>query len=571
MARNRNMQLLCVVVILIIFAYNIRNLANLDMPCIELDEFGYWTNAALFAGKDWSHITTNLCSYYGYGLGVIYSLFIRVCPDINIAYQMSILFNSVLVSSSVLLMAYICRYIYKEIDFACIPAVGLALFYPGILNNTQFSWSETLLFFFFLVNVVFLIKVVAEKRSIYSVLLAVSSIYTYMIHQRALGLVAAVIVCMLFGVWCKRITKRQFIFFMFTFIVMFLIHCTIKDYIYNHNWSNTYSSFEMGNEISAEEKKLANDYGSQANNILFCFSLNGIKCFLIGFFGKLYYMGISSFFLVFEGMRFVFGRIKKDYKNSIPEVFMLLTLFFTLGIATIFQIYPSRIDTVLYGRYTDWIIIIFIAFGIIQLLHNGIEGKILAIYALVATIYIILFHQITDSYHLSSYFPTCAPAANYYRVLCKGKLGNHWMELMHTIHCSIMIVVYVGVTILRKKKIQSICVFVLFLFFWTFEADSTIENTIYIGYKEEIKEISAEIKSYAQEKIYYLVDDKSQYNIYIGSIQFLLYENSIECVSAENAEQILEGILIYPTDISVNFEGAEEYEHFAFVVWGDVL
>lgn len=570
MTKSRNMQLLCLAVILIIGGYNIRNLANLDMPCIELDEFGYWTSAALFAGKDWSNVTANLCSYYGYGLGLIYSLFIRVCPNINIAYQVSILFNSVLVSCSVLLIVDICRYIYKEIDYSCILAAGIALFYPGILNNTQFSWSEIILFFLFLVDLVFMIKVVVENKCIYSVLLAVSSVYTYMIHQRSLGVIIAVIVCMLFGVWCKKITKKQLIFFVFTLILMFLIHCTIKDYVYDYNWSNTYNSFEKGNEISDEEKQLANDYGSQINNILFCFSLNGIKCFLIGFFGKVYYMGIASFFLVFEGVRFLFSRIKKDYSNYIPEVFMLLTLFFTLGIATIFQIYPSRIDTVLYGRYTDWIIIIFITLGIVQLLRNGIGGQLLAGYLLCAIVYIVLFHQITDSFNLSSYFPTCAPAANYYRILCKGKLGNHWIELMHIIHCSIIIIVYMGVTILKKKKIQGICVLMLFLVFWISEADSTIENTIYIGYKEEIKEISAEIKSYAEEKIYYLVDDTSRYNMYIGSIQFLLSENSIECVSIENIEQISEGVLIYPTDISIKFEGAEEYEHFAFIVRRDV-
>lgn len=549
-----------------VFFFNVRNISNLDMPCIEFDEFGYWTNGILFAGKNWSSITSNFVSYYSYGYGLILALIIRSCDNITLSYQIAILFNALMLSSSVLILCWICKQMLPNINLSIIAIFSsVALFYPSTIMNSQFAWSETVLLFFFLLTGLFYIKTVKDEKSIYSFILATICFFTYMIHQRSLGILVSVSLGILFAYTNKIIDKKKIIFFIVGMIVMFFIHSYLKDYVYENNWN-----MKIENEGILEEKEtIGNDYSSQVNNILFCFTPEGVKCFFMGFLGKVYYMSVVSFFLVPEGIIFLINKIRENYRKNNSEIFFVLSLFFMIGISTVFLIYPGRIDTVIYGRYTDWLIPVFITWGLINVYNNGVDKKRIIIYIFIFTIYLLLFGGLIKDYNLTKYFPTCAPAGNYFRILSKGELGNYWISLMHVCHIFVIGILYSLFNIFRQYK-YSLLMGVFFVIPWVIEANSSIENTLFIGYKDEMKAIVADIEKKELEGIYYLGDDSSEFNLYIGSLQFLLYEKTIRCIKLESAINIEEGIIIVPKDVQVNEDLGikKEYEKFSIFYKG---
>src|SRR5699024_3926067 len=88
-----------------------------------------------------------------------------------------------------------------------------------------------------------------------------------------------------------------------------------------------------------------------------------------GFIGKFFYLLVSSCGLAGYGIIFCFRHIIKGFREkaplSLPAFFFLLSLFFTLGINTVFTVGTLRIDAILYGRYAEFLIGPFLLLGII--------------------------------------------------------------------------------------------------------------------------------------------------------------------------------------------------------------
>ena len=140
---------------------------------------------------------------------------------------------------------------------------------------------------------------------------------------------------------------------------------------------------------------------------------------------------------------------------------------------------------------------------------------------------------------------------------------------MHVCHIFVIGILYSLFNIFRQYK-YSLLMGVFFVIPWVIEANSSIENTLFIGYKDEMKAIVADIEKKELEGIYYLGDDSSEFNLYIGSLQFLLYEKTIRCIKLESAINIEEGIIIVPKDVQVNEDLGikKEYEKFSIFYKG---
>lgn len=87
--------------------------------------------------------------------------------------------------------------------------------------------------------------------------------------------------------------------------------------------------------------------------------------------------GIGLWDMVQQVVKYVKG---KNYDNEELFIFCYILEAFlgTMAVAALFMIYPGRIDTVAYGRYTDWLGTDIITFGIFNLfLFDRKNAKIL--------------------------------------------------------------------------------------------------------------------------------------------------------------------------------------------------
>lgn len=525
-------------------------ITDLDMPCIELDEYGYWSSGALFAGRDWSSVTTNLCAYYSYGYGILLSILIKIFNSTTMAYRAAIIANVIMIGASSGLIILIFKKLFGYINMAIIIASILCMLYPSTAHNSQFAWSEISLLFSFLISIYCLQLLIEKSSFIYAVLFSLSVIMLYSIHQRSIGVTGAAFIIVIFLIKSGKMTKEQIVFLTVTFILALCVHINIKNFVYNNN-------FIVSEElITSQESMEGNDFGPQIlHSIRFVFSAEGIKCFMIGFLGKIYYMGIVSCFLVYEGVLETIKLIKHNWTKEISFIalYVISSLFLSIGIATVFLIYPTRIDTVLYGRYTDWIIPFFIALGIIKVIRGGIPLKRIAIYVILVNICLLTFLYAKTTYHLEKYFPTCAPAYNYFRI--NMNQDAHWTMVLHAVHSLIGILLLLYLKY-KPSLIKNFIVFCIIAYLWHVEANSAIDNTLFIGYKDQMKEAMSYIDGW-DDNIYYVLDKESRYSMYIGSLQFLADTRKIKCINQEQIPSITHGIFIINADSDVEIIGDE--------------
>ena len=91
MAKEKNWIL--VIGAIIIFAVLLKNLELFNRIYIIGDEFGYWANASLWAGKEWDSVAS-FNPYYSFGYSVALApLFLIKNPELM--YKVAILMNAV--------------------------------------------------------------------------------------------------------------------------------------------------------------------------------------------------------------------------------------------------------------------------------------------------------------------------------------------------------------------------------------------------------------------------------------------------------------------------------------------
>ena len=178
---------LCICTMILIIFY-LQNIDKLRLPAILLDEVGYWSSAAFWNGYDWSSLMGNFSSYYSYGYGIFLYLLMKIFKDVELLHQAAIVANVVMILCGYYLLRIIIKKFYPQIsNMALNIGCMIPLFYPSIQYHTQTAWSETFLFFFFLVSVLLVIKIFETGKWYYSVLLALNVVYLYMIHLRSIG------------------------------------------------------------------------------------------------------------------------------------------------------------------------------------------------------------------------------------------------------------------------------------------------------------------------------------------------------------------------------------------------
>ena len=279
-------ELICVLIIVVFY---IKNINRLLMPSIIYDEIGYWASAAWWNGWDWSDIMSNFSSYYSYGYSTILFVLMQLFHNPEILHQSAIVFNIFMVVIGYIVILNFINWLFPNINtitknILCM----LPLFSPSVQYHTQVAWSETLLFFLFLISIISIKKMIQNKSIISFVIYAFLLIYMYITHQRTVGILISGILLSLIISFISK-SWKQFIALMCTVSILLVCISIIKQQILINVYSNA------NGDISLYVN--GNDYIGQITKIKHLFSLEGFYDFLISLFGIVYYFFLSSFFI----------------------------------------------------------------------------------------------------------------------------------------------------------------------------------------------------------------------------------------------------------------------------------
>lgn len=534
----------------IIVFIGVRNISVQTSPAILLDEFGYWASGASMAGLDWSGITSQLCPYYSYGVGIILSLIIALVGKPEMWYRTAIIINIILVCAQFYVLSLLFIKIFPSKKKELIILLSFCVqFLSSILVYSQFVWAEIPLSFLYIVSTYILYNLCISGKIRYYIAFAVSLVFMYIVHQRALGVVLVGLGIIILNYFFRR-NRKGTILFTVIFLLLLMVSAIVKNKINENLWNNT--SQNIGVSV-IQSVKDANTYNGVWERIRGIFSPEGIKSVIIGIAGKIYYSACSTFLLFFEGIYYAVSTVrmaivKKDKRYStkfLLYIYFVGSYFSMVCIASVYFIYYGRIDQIMYGRYTDWVILPIIILGITSVREEKINAllKRFSIYAaIVLSIALFLFNIIQEK-KISSYFGSCAPFGYIFQ---KDAPNLEWIFYMT------LFIVLIGMILiisLNKTNLASTFVCLVIVIYLMRSSDSVIEKEFDNADRKIVHEI-AEVLEEAGE-VYYLYGDNIKQNQLIGSIQFSI-SKTIHCIGDGALETIDNGVIIKKTEEGCN-------------------
>lgn len=243
---------------------------------------------------------------------------------------------------------------------------GAAILYPPWIFYSQMTMTEALLHFLFILILYLFCLLVEKPTVITAICLSVTLIYIYCVHMRTIGVVIACVVT-LFLWGCQKLSDKKILVILLSGLCIAGICAIIlKDYTVAEVFSH------------ADSKALSgNDYGSQWSKFREFCSLKGARILTEGILGKIFYLGASGFGLFYwacwwcvkENILLFKRLIKKEHITITGwcGLFLLLAIIGEILISSIFMYRSKLIDCLVYGRYTDFLMPVFLLIGIVAM------------------------------------------------------------------------------------------------------------------------------------------------------------------------------------------------------------
>lgn len=360
------------------------------------DEFGYWANAAAMLGMDWSGISS-LHSYYSFGYSFLLLPLLKYCDSPLVMYRFSILLNFLMLFGHACILYRLMQLLFPKSNekiATCVSAAGAC--YSGVTAYVSLSMTETLLACSFLCTVLLLLRFLEKPKAAEGMLLAFLLVYLFIIHMRSMAVLAAAaltLVCAFGGVPARKRDRRKmaenhWIKYLAGLLLGLLaaacLAIGLKIYLDNNLYHLTSEEMLGWNGFTGQWKKTAG---------LFC--AEGIRNFLFGVVGKLFYLGNATFFTFYWGMLFlgkkVHGIIKGLKKEDLDKknyiyLFLFLAVLGTFALTAVYLSSGNRIDGIVYGRYNEFVLPVVICLGLVEMLRNRAVVK--------GTALMVLFHSL---------------------------------------------------------------------------------------------------------------------------------------------------------------------------------
>lgn len=544
------------VVFSIIFVVQLRHLNSLYAPWIYDDEIGYWGVASFLAGKDWSGILQH-CQYYSFGYSLLIAPLYYTDLSPIFLYRAAIILNAVIGLIALVVAFLIAKTLfeYKKISIYHVVVVA------SVLNATFFfqvntAWTELLLYMLVWGITYFLIKYIETNKLKFGVLLSLTLLYLYIVHQRMIGVVmVAFLTILVYMILEKKIEIKHILCFTLIMVIGFLIASVAKEYIQNELW-------KINESTSLIATSNANDYSGQIGKIKGIISTpESILNFLAQFLGKIFYFGRASFLLLFvviySWLKDIVLKIRKDIKLETVfwiKTFVCLSILAMMLITTIAMILPVRNDAIIYGRYAEPVIGILILVGLFVLLKEKYKKSEMILVILVSFVFevgvgVLIKKQLWNLGE--AVFTTSVISLARYFVDNELYLAKFTIEL--AIICLILLLVIFLKERYKKVIIAILCVAFIFISFKDAEYVYNVDLKYWQDQKKQVIELVENVVQNNGQTIYYILGDSFNQNGNKNTLQFLFPDNKVICIG--NEDLITEpGAIIFACAYDKNIE-----------------
>lgn len=354
------------------------------------DEFGYWASAAELAGYDWKDMTS-LGSYYSFGYGFLLFPVLKFATDGITAYQIAIGMNMVFMCIAIWLIQGIIKELFPKADeVKRILSAGIAVLYPSWIFYMQMTLTEALLMFLFVLLVRVCLSFWKNPGKGKALCIAVIAVYMYCVHMRSLGVVLACMIALLITLFQKKESRNSVIWCLCGLVLGFVLAAILKQWAVeevfvktNAEWLNT------------------NDYGGVCKKLQELFTGKGFYYFFAGILGKVLYLQTATFGLFYWAVVWCIGKVKRmikgenkngnEFVKGMAAFFLLLSLSFEIMLCAVYLAKDQTIDSLVYGRYIEFLIPVFMCVGVIvpkkKILSRGAAlGTVTGIIAVLLTV-----------------------------------------------------------------------------------------------------------------------------------------------------------------------------------------
>ncbi len=511
---------------IILLVYTMYKFNSYDMITIVYDEFGYWANASFFVGNDWSGIAST-SPYYSYGYSLVLTPLLYLVSDPSVRFKISLIINVFFLITTFILLYDCGKRLFKSMRKKYIMcAAFVTMLYPSYIMNVQFTWVETLLLLIFVT--IFWLFLKFEEKNKYRYVLGIGclTIYSYMVHQRNIGLIIVVLFIFILYSILKEINPKFLLCIVITLILGLLLHRFLKELVYNHVWASM-----------NEAVKNVNEYSGQVEKIKGLFSVLGIKLFLAGIGGRVYYILVGTCGITYFGFRYLAGAItksfiakmKKEQKKieNISLLFIILALCAQIVIAVVYMLLPTRIDSLVYGRYFEYELAPFIFIGFLYCISKFLKIKEVVLYLLGLFILTGLLYFTYVRIESSGYTFVTAPAVDYYYQLC----GDYTFLFYGSVIASIIFII---INLIRRflNKKTKVGIILLVGIFFGFMNYHLRQQVLYLQdyYKDTLK-ITNFLEDSKIESIYCIDIGNQDYENYwyrLGILQYTVADIKLE-------------------------------------------
>lgn len=335
-------------------------------PILFPDEFGYWAAAAKFAGYDWSEITS-ISYYYSYGYSLFLLPILSVTGNMTLAYRIAVALNVIFLLCSSIVLFHIITVLEPQTGrtrkaLLC----GAGIFYSGHIFYMQLTLPETLLVLLFFIQIWSLESYLREPNPFKGLFLSAVSVYMYYVHMRSIAMLISMIGILLLSAVRGQHYRKGLLAAVVGILLFMTGGYLIKDYLHNSLY------------LYASKQSIAvNDYAGQIEKIVSLCTLQGIKKLFISMAGKIYYLGTATGGLFFWAIKYLARGSRLLDRQRYLYLFVTISVVLHLTVVSIFTMTQERIDIVLYGRYNDIFIPLFICLGVLELLQTKASGRYL--------------------------------------------------------------------------------------------------------------------------------------------------------------------------------------------------
>lgn len=517
-----------IVVCTAIVVWGICFLNRLCLPYVVDDEFGYWMSGAYFAGYDWSSVS-NKISYYSYAYGLLLACALRIFTSV-VAYRVMAFINIIWLIGIYFVLIKLLKIVCKREDIVCHIVAFFGVTYTNNIVQSKLTWPEVCGYFVFGIIVYLMYKVFTDTANFYEYgLLAFLTVLLFAIHQRYVGvLVATLLSLFVYAVVNRKENKKNIVFFIIVFVIMFLINFFLKGRYQEDIWGNNTDAMNI------------NDFSGGFNKIKTALSSDGIRNVLLTAMGQIYYSCVATFGISILGITFLIIRVKETFKAkervSLWYIYIIISYLGMLAIGAIFlqDAYTnnSRVDYLLYGRYTENISSILICFGIVFIMdcyknRNSIVHSLYVGVVIFTTIWGCVVSLISQE-----------QARTDYNMISSIGGGIYWNDFEYKWYIPILIMISMLVAYWvacfgnRIKKIATIIVILVAGSVSMLTTSKMVNGVLNVGNSNlPCVEAAEKIAEYSTYPIYYLTEKNVWKDRKKNNIQFLLKDIKVTCIS----------------------------------------